>query len=160
MRFVYSAWFAVGLAASVAPAYQPAPAWAGRWEIVADPFTAHGLAGLPDSICGSGCTLRETRRGMAIERASIFDLALPDELIPNWLEPARRRSTGWQFSRTADALTITGYDPATGRGARGPATRYVLAVRGEFLHVNMTRLFAGEPTVTLVYRRAYAQPDH
>jgi hypothetical protein len=158
LRFVYSAWFAVCLAASVAPTRQPAPAWAGQWEIVADPVTAHGLAGLPDSICGSGCTLRETRRGMAIDRASIFDLGLPAELIPIPKASVAGRA-GWQLSRTADALTITGSDPSTGAG---PATRYVLSVRGEFLHVDMTRLTgagSAPPTFTLLYRRTYLQQD-
>ena len=161
LRFVYTAWFAVCLAASVAPTLKPAPAWAGQWEIVADPLTAHGLGGLPDSICGSGCTLRETPRGMAIERASIFDLGLPAELIPNPKSSAAGPAA-WQLSRTADALTITGSDPSTGAGPGGPATRYVLSVRGEFLHVDMTRLTDGgsaPPTFTLLYRRAYSQPD-
>ena len=161
MRFVYSAWFAVCLAASVAPNRAPAPIWAGQWEIVADPVTAHGLAGLPDSICGSGCTLRETRRGMAIERASIFDLGLPAELIP-LPKSSVAGPAGWQLSRTADALTITGSDPSTGGGPGGPVTRYVLSVRGEFLHVDMTRLTgtgSTQPTFTLLYRRAYSQLD-
>ena len=159
MRLVCLAWLA-SLAASFAPATPRAlPVWTGQWEIVADPLTARGLSGLPDSICGSGCTIRETRRGLSIDRVSIFDSALPAELIPS--EPASMPAgvAGWQVRRTADALTITGFDPSTGDRAQNGATRYVLAVRGEFLQVEMTRLTGAQPTFTLLYRRAYTPPD-
>jgi hypothetical protein len=166
VRVVCLAWLAASLASSFAPAPAPAPAsrslplWTGQWEIVADPLTARGLAGLPDSICGSACTIRETKRGLSIDRLSVFDLALPGELIPGQPGQAAAGSSGWQVTRTADALTVTGFDPATGDGSQHPATRYVLAVRGEFLQVEMTRLTGtAPPTFTPLYRRAYTQPD-
>ena len=163
MRVVCLAWLAASLASSFAPApaHRSFPLWTGQWEIVADPLTARGLAGLPDSICGSACTIRETKRGLSIDRLSVFDLALPGELIPGQPGQAPAGGLGWQVTRSADALTVTGFDPATGDGAQNVATRYVLAVRGEFLQVEMTRLEGADiaPTFTLLYRRAYSQPD-
>jgi len=164
VRVVCLAWLAASLASSFAPAPAPAspslPLWTGQWEILADPLTARGLAGLPDSICGSACTIRETHRGFSIDRRSVFDLALPGELIPGQPGQAPARTSDWQAMRTADTLTVTGFDPSTGDGSQHPATRYVLAVRGEFLQVEMTRLAEGAPpTFTLLYRRAYTQPN-
>jgi hypothetical protein len=156
------AWLAASLAASFPPAPRPPALWTGQWEIVADPLTARGLAGLPDSLCGSACTIRETRRGFSIDRTSVFDLALPGELISGRTGLTPAGTSQWQVSRTADALTVTGFDPATSDRAQKTDTRYVLAVRGEFLHVEMTRLTgAGDAplTFTLLYRRAFAPPD-
>ena len=162
MRVVYMAWLAASLASSfaAAPASRSLPQWTGQWEIVADPLTARGLAGLPDSICGSACTIRETTRGLSIDRLSVFDLALPEELISGQPGQAPAGTSEWQVLRTADAVTVTGFDPATGDGAQRPATRYVLGVRGDFLQVEMTRLTGtAPPTFTLLYRRAYTQPN-
>ena len=159
MRFVVAAWLAGALAAS---SHSPATtALSGQWEIVADPFTAHGLAGLPDSICGSTCTIRDTGAAVSIDRVSMFDLRLPDFLVPE-----RSRSNGsvaaWQITRTAETVTITGANRDAGATGGDARTRYVLSRRGEFLQVAITRLAEGEvssPTFSLVYRRAYSHAE-
>ena len=161
MRIVVAVWLAGALTASVS---SPAPVWTGRWEIVADPYTAHGLAGLPDSICGASCTIRDTWRGIAIDRVSIFDLGLPDVLAVDQPPRASTLTTtggsGWRASRTATALTIVGPDRTIGHVPDNAEVRFVLSRQDDLLKVEMTRYLEGQlataSSVAVMYRRSFA----
>ena len=155
MRILHAVWLVAALTSSH-PGSASTPAWTGQWEIVADPLTAYGLAGLPDSICGSDCTIRDTWRGVSIDRTSIFELTLPDVLSPASTGRPAPAGAGWTIARSGDVLTITGADGSAG-AAPGAQTRYILSLRGEFLQVEMTQLGFVEPPppVTLLYRRVY-----
>ena len=150
MRIVVAVWLLGALSASVS---SPAAVWTGRWEIVADPYTAHGLAGMPDSICGASCTIRDTWRGVSIDRVSVFDLGLPEVMRPD------SGNGDWKVTRSGDALTITGKPPAGALAASAGVTRYELSLQGELLRVQMTPAFgsAGGPTYALFYRKTYGQ---
>ncbi len=160
MRIVVAVWLAGALAASVST---PAPVWTGRWEIVADPYTAHGLAGLPDSICGASCTIRDTWRGVAIDRVSIFDLGLPEVLrLDQSQDLATRSRTGgsvWRASRSDTGLTIVGPDRTIGQARDNAEVRFVLSLQADLLKIEMTRHLEGqanlEKPVSVMYRRSF-----
>lgn len=159
MRIVVAVWLVGALSASVS---SPAPVWTGRWEIVADPYTAHGLAGIPDSICGASCTIRDTWRGVSIDRVSVFDLGLP-EVLPLDQAPAvpaltRPAGAAWRASRRGNVLTIVGPDRTIGQLPDEAEVRFVLTLEDDLLKVEMTRHVEGQPAprpVAVMYRRSF-----